>query len=87
MVRDRDPIDGVYAPMADKAVEVAAGRNDHRTDEELEAVFCYYAPERQLASELDGRHACDWWSLTDFIDYMCQPAYSGVYPKGSVTNE
>jgi hypothetical protein len=81
MVREPNPIDGVYASHADAAVQVAATRNDYRTDERLNAVFCSTAPQRVLASELDGRHTCDWWSRTDFIDWMCQPAYEGNYPN------
>jgi hypothetical protein len=81
MIREREPIDGVYASYADAAVQVALTRNDYRTDERLNAVFCATAPQRVKASDLDGRHTCDWWCRTDFIDWMCQPAFSGDQDK------
>ena len=88
LVIGRDAIDGVYAVHADAAIIIAAGRNDYRTDERfnavferLKAVFCSTVAQRLLASDLDGRHSCDWWSRTDFADWMRQPAYSGDQNK------
>jgi hypothetical protein len=80
--KERHPIDGVYATHRDQAAQIAATRNDYRRDEKLVPQFCYTAHERQLASDLDGRHSVgDWWSRTDFIDWMCQPAFAGDQDK------
>jgi len=75
LVRERDPIDGVHAAFADAAIQIAATRNDHRTDETFNAAFCTTVAQRMQAADLDGRHTCKWWSRTEFIDWMCQPAY------------
>jgi len=89
LVRDREPIDGVFASHADAAVQIAAGRNEYKTDARLNwfgpmalnAVFCVTAPQRVRASDLDCRHTCYWWSRTDFADWMKLPAYSGDQDK------
>ena len=75
------PVDGVFATSSDAAIESALSRINHRTDEHFAAEWCSTAPQRQMAHELDGRHCCDWWCRTDFIDWMCQPTYCGDQDK------
>lgn len=83
LVRDRDPLDGVRASHQDAAVRIASARNDWIGDDllkqagpaALHAVCCVTAPQRVLASDLDGRHEVTWMSVKEFADWMRQPAY------------
>lgn len=71
------PVDGVNCVGPDTAIEIAASRNDYRVDEHFRAEWCSTVTQRIQASELDGRHTCDWWSKADFVQYMKEHSFQG----------
>lgn len=81
LVQEKYPCDGCFASNTEAAEDVAASRVDYRSDEELVAVYCKNEYQRQLASDLDGRHVCEWWSQNEFLDNMIGPTYSGDQDK------
>ena len=85
LVKESRPCDGVFASCTGAAESIACTRVDYRTDEELIAVFCNTLHERQTASDLNGRHVCEWWSRDEFLDNMIGPAYVGDQDKYTKT--
>ena len=84
LVQEKYPCDACFAAHTEAAEEVASSRVDYRTDEELVAVWCKSEYQRQLASDLNGRHVCEWWSRDEFLNNMIGPAYNGDQDKYSL---
>ena len=81
LVRSRRPIDGVYASYADAAIQIAASRNDYKTEWIMQASFCTTVEQRMQATELNDRHTCIWWTRSEFIDFMRIPVFKGNYQE------
>ena len=74
--REPLPVDGVYASHPDAAIQVAATRNDYRSDERFAAVWCSTVEQVIRACELDdAKQACNWWTAQEFAEFMRLPTY------------
>ncbi len=80
------PVDGVRCSLADQAIRISSARVFLHCGEYLTAFRCKDAAEIELAKQWERttKLAIDdliggFWSRTEFIDFMCMPAFEGSY--------
>lgn len=78
--RQFEEIDGCYTTY-EGALEYARDSYELRKGESFAAEICISARNikkaKRLSTQLAKQYFPDTWSRTEFIDWMCQPAYQG----------
>ena len=74
-----DPIDAVLRESKESAMKYAKKRHNIKRGESLRVEACLTPKHVEQAKALHD-HNCPW-NRTEFIDWMCQPAYVGDQDK------